>query len=358
MSESAALEGRYRRLLAWYPRSFRREQEGEMLAVLMAGARPGQRRPGLLETADLLRSALGMRLVLAMRSNGPGPRNQRWTDALALFSVVAPLFLVIVAVLEVAVPYRLPPESRLFAALGGHELGGLSLLRVPFFDVAVCLQIVVAVIALLGWRRLTLIAMAASVLYWIVYWRVGGFGISWVPDALQLLAAGAYLLGAAALLASPGPGHGRHLMSWRHWAVLLPAAASVQVSTLLLYATSPLMQFWGGLRPPDTSGYLVLSVMFAAAAVVLAVALKLNRYFLLLLTAMFYPYVMQLAFSGAFRSSFGVFRPGFGTDLLRLPTPAHLALLFVPPVLLACWVVLTAIWPRRSRVTMSPGQEA
>ena len=356
MSESAGLEGRYRRLLAWYPRSFRREQEGEMLAVLMAGARPGQRRPGLPETADLLRSALGMRLVLAMRSLGPGRRSQRWTDALALFSVVAPLFLVIVAILEVAVPYRLPPESRLLVVLGWHEIGGLSLLRVPFFDVAVCLQVVVAVCALLGWRRLTLIAMAASVLYWIVYWRVFVYGISSVPDALQLLAAGAYLLGAAALLASPGPRHGRHLMNWRHWAVLLPAAAFVQVSTLLLYATSPIM--FRGLRSPDTSGYLVLSVVFAAAAVVLAVASKLNRYFLLLLAAMFYPYAMQLAFSGAFRSSSGVFRPGFGTDLLRLPTPAHLAVLFVPPVLLACWVVLTAIRPGRSRVMMPPGQEA
>ena len=357
MSESAALEGRYRRLLAWYPRSFRREQEGEMLAVLMAGARPGQRRPGLLEAADLLRGALGMRLVLAMRSNGRGPRNQRWTDALALFSVIAPLFLVMVAVLEVAVPYHVPPETRFFAALGTQEIGGLSLLGVPFFDVAVCLQVVVAVFALLGWRRLTLIAMAASVLYWIVYWRVGGFGISWVPDALQLLAAGTDLLGAAALLASPGPRHGRHLMSLRHWAVLLPAAAFVQVSTLLLYATSPLVRF-GGLRSPDTSGYIVLSVVFAAAAVALAVALKLNRYFLLFLAAMFYPYAMQLAFSGAFRLSSRVFSPGFGTNLLRLPSPAHLALLFVPPVLLACWVVLTAIRPRRSRVRMSPSQEA
>ena len=356
MSESAALEGRYRRLLAWYPPSFRREQQDEMLAVLMAGARPGQRRPDLLETADLLRSALGMRLVLAMRSLGPRLRNKRWTDALALFSVVAPLFLVIVAVLEVAVPYRLPPESRLLVVLGWHEIGGLSLLGVPFFDIAVCLQVVVAVLALLGWRRLTLIAMVASVLYWIVYWRVFVYGISSVPDALQLLAAGAYLLGAAALLASPGPRHGRHLMNWRHWAVLLPVAAFIQVSTLLLYATSPIM--FRGLRPPDTSGYLELSAVFAASAVILAVALKLNRYFVLLLAAMFYPYAMQLAFSGAFRLSSGVFRPGFGTDLLRLPTPAHLALLFVPPVLLACWVVLTAIRPGRPSVMMSPGQEA
>ncbi len=351
MSDPAGLEWRYRRLLAWYPRSFRREQEDEMLAVLMAGARPGQRRPGLLETADLLRSALGMRLLLAMTSLRPGRSNQRWPDALALFSVAAPVFLVIVAVLEVAVPYHLPPGGRapFPAALGRREIGGLSLLSVPFFDVAAGLQVVVAAFALLGWRRLTLTAMGASVLYWIVYWVVYVYGISSVPDALQLLTATAYLLGAAALLASPGPRRGRHLMNWRLWAVLLPAAAFVQVTTLLQYATSPLVRLWGP-RLPDTSGYLVLSVVFAAAAVALAVALKLNRYFLLLLAAMFYPYVMQLAFSAALRAS--------STNLLRNPTPAHLAVLFVPPLLLACWTMLTAIRPGHSRFMTSPGQQA
>ena len=34
MTESAALERRYRRLLAWYPREFRRENEQEILAGL------------------------------------------------------------------------------------------------------------------------------------------------------------------------------------------------------------------------------------------------------------------------------------------------------------------------------------
>jgi hypothetical protein len=113
VTESAALERRYRRLLAWYPREFRREQEDEMVAVLMAGARKGQRRPGLRETADVIRSALGMRLLRALR---PGRENRRWTDALALFSVVAPVFVVLVAILEVALPYHLPhvrwPEDR------------------------------------------------------------------------------------------------------------------------------------------------------------------------------------------------------------------------------------------------------
>jgi hypothetical protein len=62
MSNQADLERGYRRLLAWYPRAFRRENGQEILAVLMAGARAGQRRPGLAESADLIRSGLWMRL--------------------------------------------------------------------------------------------------------------------------------------------------------------------------------------------------------------------------------------------------------------------------------------------------------
>jgi hypothetical protein len=62
MSESADLERRYRRLLRCYPRGFRREHESEMLSVLMAGAETQQERPRLGEAADLIRSALWIRL--------------------------------------------------------------------------------------------------------------------------------------------------------------------------------------------------------------------------------------------------------------------------------------------------------
>jgi hypothetical protein len=62
MTDSTHLERRYRRLLAWYPRAFRREHEEEMLVVLMAGAGDGRRRPGLADSADLIRNAIWMRL--------------------------------------------------------------------------------------------------------------------------------------------------------------------------------------------------------------------------------------------------------------------------------------------------------
>jgi hypothetical protein len=72
MTDTAGLERGYRRWLRWYPKSFRREHEAEILAVLLAGARAGQRQPEPMECLDLLRSALWMRLRPRVpRSNRP-----------------------------------------------------------------------------------------------------------------------------------------------------------------------------------------------------------------------------------------------------------------------------------------------
>jgi hypothetical protein len=70
MTDSSRLERRYRRVLACYPKAFRRESGEEILAVLLATAHEGQQRPGLAESADLIRSALRMHLGL---SRAPRP---------------------------------------------------------------------------------------------------------------------------------------------------------------------------------------------------------------------------------------------------------------------------------------------
>lgn len=62
MTAADDLERSYRRWLRWYPRAFRREHEEEVLAVLLAGARDGQRRPELVECLDLVRGAMSLRL--------------------------------------------------------------------------------------------------------------------------------------------------------------------------------------------------------------------------------------------------------------------------------------------------------
>jgi|SRR5215472_14019598 len=70
MSESTGLEQAYRRLLACYPRSFRQENGAEIIAVLLATARAGQRRPGIAESVDLIKGAARMRMGL---SRSPRP---------------------------------------------------------------------------------------------------------------------------------------------------------------------------------------------------------------------------------------------------------------------------------------------
>jgi hypothetical protein len=61
-TDPAGLEHGYRRLLAFYPRAFRRENEEEILAVLLACAQDGQTRPSLEASVDLLKGAMRMRL--------------------------------------------------------------------------------------------------------------------------------------------------------------------------------------------------------------------------------------------------------------------------------------------------------
>ncbi len=91
MTGGPSLERRYRRLLACYPRRFRDEHGEELVAVLLATARDGQHRPGLIESADLVRSGLGIRL----RPDCSLSARQGWSDALAAYSLAAPVLLLV-----------------------------------------------------------------------------------------------------------------------------------------------------------------------------------------------------------------------------------------------------------------------
>jgi hypothetical protein len=70
-----------------YPAEHRRKHQDEMLGVLMTGARAGQHRPGLADTANLAWGALLIRL----RPARPGTAWPFWRDALAVVSVLLPL---------------------------------------------------------------------------------------------------------------------------------------------------------------------------------------------------------------------------------------------------------------------------
>jgi hypothetical protein len=81
MSGRAPLERRYRRVLACYPKAFRRESGEEILAVLLATAGEGQRRVRPAETADLLRGALGCTLACHAHHAQCGTRSGSWPPA-------------------------------------------------------------------------------------------------------------------------------------------------------------------------------------------------------------------------------------------------------------------------------------
>jgi len=358
MTEAAsfhpALERGYRRLLAVYPQSFRREQEEEMLAVLMAGTQPGQRRPGLAEAADVIVSGLRMRL----RRAGAGPVDQRWAEALAVFSVIAPLAVLLTTLLEVVVPYHLPPANRapwLFGWPGGapRELDGPSLLHLPGLDIVLGVQVLIVALVLLGRRRLALVLLAAAAVFWLVTGYAGGTGLGMDPSQ-QALAASAYALVAVALIVSPDTGQVRRLLNWRHGVMLLLAAVAIEALELVYDASSPDARtavlvratahssLWKDGRQPGIWGYVIAAVVLGAVAAGLAVAFRLSRYFLLLLI-LFYPVALELAAAG-YRD----------TELIGLPTPAHLAVLFVPPAVVLAGIAISAYpglrsWMARGR---------
>jgi len=99
MTDSTDLERGYRRLLACYPPAYRDENEQEILGVLMDGAREGQKRPRLAESAALIRSALRMRL--RPRSPQPDERQEPSYDRGSSPWIVVRMsiiFLIVVAV--------------------------------------------------------------------------------------------------------------------------------------------------------------------------------------------------------------------------------------------------------------------
>lgn len=64
--------------------------------MLMAAARPEQRRPGTRESVDLLWSALKIRLRLTLR----GADSQPWQAALALVGALLPLLMLLLKLTE------------------------------------------------------------------------------------------------------------------------------------------------------------------------------------------------------------------------------------------------------------------
>lgn len=210
------LELRYRRLLALLPWEHRRRYEDEMLGVLLAGAKEGQRHPRPADTADLLLTAVRLRL----RANGRGLGDPQWSDAAAAVGALAALAMV---------------------GLGVRRIVGTAMssyiwnppLRVSDGDIfRAAIWVLVVVAAALGWRwtaaGLALVGATAE-LAAFGYGNGGAPILAGYPAVVGLFAAAAL---AAAAIRSAGA-----RLSPR--ALILGAAAAVVVAFSLLLDPRP-----------------------------------------------------------------------------------------------------------------------
>ncbi|MBE1492007.1 hypothetical protein [Plantactinospora soyae] len=140
------MEAHYRLLLNAFPARHRRQYQEEMLGVLMDRARPGQRRPTLVETVDLLRAATSVRLR-ALRDTAD---DHGWSTAAAVIGIVAAILLASLGLrnLVVHLGWRLLVDDIMVRSLPDvlHDL--------------VWLPVVLA--ALVGWRT------GAAAIAWLV----------------------------------------------------------------------------------------------------------------------------------------------------------------------------------------------
>jgi DNA-binding PadR family transcriptional regulator len=214
---AAVLERRYRRLLRCYPPTHREFHREEMLGVLLAAARPGQRAPGLGQTVNL--AACG--LVIRVRRIPGWLAADAGQDALAVVSLIAPAVVVILL------------------ALGRGAMDATAAARVPFWtllpvlpslgeSVVVLAWLAVVLLGLTGCRGAAAVIAAISLtLAWLAVLTAsvqqsgdlsqGLFQFLGTVDVPVVLAS----LAACSLALSPGPLRGLAIVGWRRACLMI-----------------------------------------------------------------------------------------------------------------------------------------
>jgi hypothetical protein len=350
----------YRWLLALYPKDHRHEHAEEMVGVLLAADADDTRvrapKPAAwalrfgqdtADSADLVAGALRIRGRMAL-SRIRRTRwfwwtvpDQRWSDALAVVSVVAPLLLLVAALAE----FHIPQAAA--SSVTGHPhwrlTGTLGLADLPLAAGAPA----VAALAFLRLRRTAGIAALAAAIGQVVsgILRSSPAFTRYESPAVAftvLLACTA----AAALLVSPGPDRGLALLT-PEGTVLVGAGA------LILGGFSVGGTMWFGPASPPSFGFagfggevaglpgdlLIASVLVTVAAACLRA--PVSRRVLALLVIPVIPYVVlwQEKLAGDLFGS-----PDGGASTL-IPSPAPL--LYLLPLVLAGLIVAGARLARR-----------
>ena len=185
---AAALERRYRRLLRCYPPGHRQVHREEMLGVLLATARPGQRAPGARQTVNLIACGLAIRARRALSSLA----DETWQDALAVVSLITPALMLVVAALDFALAIReAMVENHAYPAAGPFWQSWL----VPFLGGPAT--------AMIGWLAVVLLGLTGR--------RRAAAAIASIALALALFDLLAVIITERCLVgrASHVPDHGR-----------------------------------------------------------------------------------------------------------------------------------------------------
>jgi hypothetical protein len=339
----AELERRYRRLLRLYPREFRARRWAEMLGVLMAAARDGQNRPARGDVSDIVKGSLLMRLR--------GPRGG-WAPALAMFALLAPLYLVLTDILQVAFPYWESIRSQAGLPAGNalpppvverlHN-GGIQLLSQPGFLTLAVGHVIVAVAVLAGSRRTALATVLVAGSVDFVCW--GSFNVIQPGTGTMVLVTGGVFLLEAVALATADPRAARRLVRWWHAVTAAILAGGMQAWSI---AYDGRLNSLTGLFDHTA---LVTGFVLAAIALVLPVVLGLGWRVSLLFAAMFYPGAAGLTIITVVVDGNEAAPVVFALSSM----PALLLTLYVPPLLVACWGAARS--PRAARVP-GPGAAA
>jgi hypothetical protein len=304
MSDSAALERRYRRLIACYPAKHRGTYGEEMVGVLLASAAPGQRRPGLADTIDVIAGAWRVRLRGALTA----APDAGWRDALAVTSLIAPLLLIVLA---------LGQNLGWLADLLWHSLASSpGVLRVLLGPISLLIPLA---LGLLGLRRTAALA-TAILMPWVTVQAALG-------DRLQEPRFAAYLVllavQALALTASPGLRAGLRLLSGKAIVLTIPWLAATACAGQIVPTHYPV---------PLVTAQLAIAVVVLSALPSLLSAR--GRRLLVLLVA-----IPGSAFAASVLSFAGV-------DFSSMSFAAAQVAMYLPPALLSLLALLAI---RRSR---------
>ncbi|WFE99898.1 hypothetical protein [Micromonospora sp. WMMD964] len=262
------LERRYRRLLAVYPWEHRRVYEDEMLAVLLAAARPGQRRPAAADVRNLIGAGLRARLRVSAR----GFTEPSWTDAAAVTGLlVAAVLLAFAGKALLDQLVRVPGLPPGFVPSGPDPVDWLRVVGWA----GVCAAV------LLGWRWVAAGLAWAGVLGWgaLVAPQTGA-NPTYVVDTLPQFALAVV---AAAALTVPTPRRRAiAVLGVRRLPALLLAPAAMVVLLVTNRLNSPTFDVDGGVSYQafygiEASSELVVwlyvaGLAVAASAMVIAVA--------------------------------------------------------------------------------------